>query len=140
MLTVVDTGPLVAAADVREDLHSACRDWLAKADPRLLVVPALVLAEACHLLGTRCGARVEAEFLRSVAAGEAGTVLAPTKVDLERGAELVERYASLPLGGTDAVVMAIAERLGTTQVATLDHRHFRVVQLRLPVPLVLLPE
>lgn len=45
-------------------------------------------------------------------------------------AELVDRYADLPLGGTDASLVAMAERLALTQVATLDHRHFRVVRPR----------
>lgn len=42
----------------------------------------------------------------------------------ERVAELCARYADLPLGLVDAGVVA----LGETAVATLDHRHFRVVR------------
>lgn len=37
-------------------------------------------------------------------------------------------YADLPLGGTDGLVVAAAERLGLTTVATLDRRHFSVVR------------
>jgi hypothetical protein len=33
-----------------------------------------------------------------------------------------------PLGIVDAAVIAIAERLQLTEIATLDHRHFAVVQ------------
>ena len=43
-------------------------------------------------------------------------------------AALVEQYADLGLGGTDASIVAIAERLGITQVATFDRRHFTVVR------------
>ena len=43
-------------------------------------------------------------------------------------AELVETYADLPLGAIDASVVALAERLGLTTVATLDRRHFTVVR------------
>lgn len=43
-------------------------------------------------------------------------------------AELVRRYDDLPLGTTEASVIALAERLGIKQIATLDHRHFRVVR------------
>jgi uncharacterized protein len=42
-------------------------------------------------------------------------------------AALVERYADLPLGGVDAAVVAVAERLNVTEIATLDRRHFSVV-------------
>jgi predicted nucleic acid-binding protein len=43
-------------------------------------------------------------------------------------AELMNTYGSLPLGAADASVVAIAERLGLTDVATLDRRHFTVVR------------
>jgi predicted nucleic acid-binding protein len=54
--------------------------------------------------------------------------------------ELVVQYADLPLGAVDASVVAIAERLGVTEVATLDRRHFTVVRPRGIGPLLLLPE
>jgi hypothetical protein len=50
--------------------------------------------------------------------------------DWQRIAELVTTYASLRLGGTDASVITLAERLGTTRIATLNHRHFAVVRPR----------
>jgi predicted nucleic acid-binding protein len=43
-------------------------------------------------------------------------------------AELVRRYADFPLGAADASVVAVAERLETARIATLDHRHFRAVR------------
>jgi hypothetical protein len=36
----------------------------------------------------------------------------------------------LPLGTTDASVVAVAERLGVSEIATLDRRHFTVVRPR----------
>ena len=50
--------------------------------------------------------------------------------DWQRVAELVDVYADLGLGGVDASLVAMAERLGVTEVATLDLRHFRVVRPR----------
>jgi uncharacterized protein len=44
--------------------------------------------------------------------------------------ELVETYADFPLGTTDAAVMALAERLRLTEIATVDHRHSRAVRPR----------
>jgi len=41
-----------------------------------------------------------------------------------------EQYRDFPLGGTDASVVALAERLDTDLVITLDHRHFGVIQPR----------
>ncbi|MFC6074290.1 hypothetical protein [Microbispora bryophytorum] len=53
---------------------------------------------------------------------------------------LVETYASLPLGAVDASVVAVAERLGITEVATLDRRHFTVVRPQHTGAFMLLPE
>ena len=41
----------------------------------------------------------------------------------ERMAELVETSADFPLGTTAAAVDAVAERLGVSEIATLDRRH-----------------
>jgi predicted nucleic acid-binding protein len=43
-------------------------------------------------------------------------------------AELMDAYTDLPLGTVDAAVIATAERLGVTKIATLDRRHFIVVR------------
>lgn len=48
--------------------------------------------------------------------------------DWLRIAELVWRYRDLPLGTVDASVVAAAERLDITAIATVDRRHFSVVQ------------
>jgi predicted nucleic acid-binding protein len=41
---------------------------------------------------------------------------------------LVEQYGDFPLGGIDASVIALAERLEVDTIATLDERHFRAVR------------
>ena len=43
--------------------------------------------------------------------------------------ELVETYEDLGLGTVDASVIAVAEQLGVTIIATLDRRYFSVVRL-----------
>ena len=53
--------------------------------------------------------------------------------------ELVNAYASLPLGGTDASVIAVAELHGAIRVAALDQRPFTVVRPRHAQALELLP-
>ena len=81
----------------------------------------------------------KAAFLRSFGSGFL-TVADLRPIDLTRSAELVEQYADLPLGGADASVIALAERMGITQVATLDTRHFRVVRPKHVPALTLLPD
>ena len=86
-----------------------------------------MLAEAAYLVERALGPRAEAVMLRSLTDARYRIELA-LPADLLRMADLVEQYADLPLGATDASVVAIAERLRLDTVATLDRRHFSVVR------------
>lgn len=121
---IVDTGVLVAAANQADRHHSACRDLVV--GQTRLTIPALVIAEAVFLIERELGPKSEAAFLRSLDS-EKYRIESPAE-DLARMAELVRQYDDLPLGGTDASVIALAEREGDRQVATLDRRHFAVVK------------
>jgi len=118
---VCDTGPLVAAALSNDADHPACVRLFSElhAAGRELLVPATVVAEVGYLLAREAGPRVESLFLRSLADGDFATVEL-TPADYARMADLVLTYGDLPLGTTDASVVAIAERLKLTDVATLD--------------------
>lgn len=128
-MILCDTGPLVAAANRSDARYHVCTELFTGLHlaGRRILVPGTVAAEVGYLLGTRAGARTEVSFLRSMAEGSFQPVdLQPA--DYARMAELVQTYADFPLGTTDASVIALAERLGVTEVATLDHRHFQAVR------------
>lgn len=132
---VADASALYAAADADDPDHGDCLEQLQRGDLRF-VVPALVLAEVSYLLGERLGARADAAFMRAMTSQE---VEPPTPEDFIRIAELIEQCADFPLGGVDASVIALAERLGTLLVLTLDRRHFAAVSPRHCDSLQLLP-
>jgi uncharacterized protein len=137
---VCDTGPLVAAALSNDTDHAACVRLFndMHAAGRDLLIPAAVTAEVGYLLAREAGPRVESLFLRSLAEGDFAAVDL-TAADYARMAELVDTYGDLPLGTTDASVIAVAERLKLTDVATLDRRHFTVVRPSHVNSLTLLP-
>ena len=91
------------------------------------IVPAMVVAEATYLIGTRQGPSIESRFLGAL--GELD-VRAPATEDWERIGELVREYADFPLGGTDASIVALAERLNTDLLLTFDARHFAAIRPR----------
>jgi len=91
------------------------------------LVPVLVVTEVVYLIGTRLGPAAETRFIGDLASG-AFTVEEVQPQDWLRIAELVWQYRDLPLGTVDASVVATAERLAVTTVATLDHRDFRAVR------------
>ena len=92
-----------------------------------LVTTAMVIAEAAYLIDRQVGPAGEVALYTSIIE-QALAVEAMTGADWTRVRELIDRYQDLRLGGTDAGLIAIAERLGVTRIATLDHRHFRVVR------------
>jgi uncharacterized protein len=134
-LAVVDAGPLYAAADADDDDHAASRTALSRSDLRL-VIPALAVAEATNFVGRRLGPPAESAFLRGLGAFD---VEGPTREDFSRMAELVVQYGDFPLGGADASVIALAERLGAPIVVTLDRRHFAAVRPKHTEAFELLP-
>jgi uncharacterized protein len=137
---VVDTNVLVALADRRDAHHVRCRDWLAGCDDRL-TVPPTVLAETCYMIDRFLGPAAEAAFLDSIGFGPAYRFQLAELVDadLRRMAELVRRYADRRLGGTDASVIALCERLSVATVATINRRDFANVRPRHVATLVIVP-
>jgi predicted nucleic acid-binding protein len=126
MLVVVDTGPLYAVVDEDDADHARCRAILEQSEHRP-IIPALVIAEATYLIATRLGSEVEARFLEGLTRLH---VEAPTPDDWPRIALLTKKYGGFPLGGTDASIVALAERLDIETIVTLDDQHFRAVRPR----------
>lgn len=137
MTLLIDAGPLYANADRHDEQHAVARELL-ETHPGPLLVPMLVVAEVAHLVATRLGPEAELRFLGDLADG---TLIVDhvAAADWLRIAELVWRYRDLRLGTVDASVIAAAERLGLTTVATLDRRHFGVVSPAHVPRLTLLP-
>ena len=124
MLAIVDAGPLYATVDRADQDHHRSLATLRR--PELeLIVPALVVAEVTYLVAARLGPEVKAAFLVGLAQFD---VVAPARSDWQRISDLVRQYHDFPLGGADASVVALAERLNTDVVITLDQRHFRAIR------------
>jgi predicted nucleic acid-binding protein len=134
---VVDTGPLLATADRADKDHHACRALL-EGDTGPLVTTGLVIAEAAYLIDRQLGPAAEAALYSSIISGQL-EVAGLDRGDWERIRELVTAYADLRLGGTDASVVTLAERLATTRIATLNRRDFTVVRPRHAAAFELLP-
>jgi uncharacterized protein len=123
---IVDTGPLVSIADRTDPHHHTCLELL-ETDPGPLVTTGLVVADAGYLLNRNLGPNAEIALVDMITDGTL-IVDALTAADWVRVRDLCSVYSNLPLGVTDASVIAIAERHKTTRVATLDRRHFHIVR------------
>jgi uncharacterized protein len=122
-LITLDSSAIYSLIDSRERAHAQVSATLV-ADPGPYLVPAGILAETAYLVQARLGPRAIVGFLDDLA--ERRFVLDCGEADFPRIRALVERYDDLPLGFSDAAVVACAERSGG-RVLTLDIRDFGVV-------------
>jgi predicted nucleic acid-binding protein len=122
---LVDTNILLAAADTSTPEHARCAAVL---DDHLdLAITAPVAVETAWMIESRLGPTAEAFFVGSIASGELD-VIDLTRADWTRCNDLIATYDDLGLGLVDSSVIAVAERLGITTIATLNRRDFAVVR------------
>ncbi|MGH2857788.1 MAG: type II toxin-antitoxin system VapC family toxin [Solirubrobacteraceae bacterium] len=122
MRAVADTGPLVAAANRRDQAHALAASLVTELG-RNLLVPEPVIVEVDQLLRSHIGSHVARLFLESLSAGE-HTMVSISPSLRRRAVEFAAKFADLDLGYADAAVMAIAER-DRLAVLTFDFEHFR---------------
>lgn len=127
-----DSGPLIATFNNRDRHYGPCvrvlRTW-----PGPLFVPEPVLGETCNFVRNhiRNGPALEVQFLSAITRGGNGfSVIDPNDADRSRAAELAAQLVSGPLGYVDGIVLAMAERLGIADIATVD---FKFLGMATPV-------
>jgi predicted nucleic acid-binding protein len=125
-LILVDTGPLVALFDPKDDRHERCVSTLRRLrEPLRTTAP--VLTEAFHMLGpSTTGSTRLRDFV------EAGgmSVWFFDRPALGRAFELMETYADHPMDLADASLVAAAEQLETNRIFTLDRADFNTYRIR----------
>jgi predicted nucleic acid-binding protein len=133
---LLDTGPLVAVLDARDQWHSRC----AAAWPDLIarcVTTEAVVTEACHLTGRGGGpAAAPLDFLLMAEI----PILGLETGGHRRAASLMRQYAKVPMDFTDASLVALGEALGVETVFTTDWRGFSAYRPSRSDRFTLLPE
>jgi predicted nucleic acid-binding protein len=122
MSVLLDTGVVYAYYDRSDRWHPKARS-LILTEQRGLILPSPVIPEVDHLLGVRLGAKSRQTFYTGILEGAYLVVDLPRDA-YARVADLNRRFDDLPLGFVDAAIVALAEALGLTRIATTDRRHF----------------
>ncbi len=118
---LLDTGPLVALLNQRDQYHAWSKHQWAAAVPPFQTCEA-VLSEACFLLrSVPNGSRAVMELLRR----EVIEVTFRVAEHLDPVARLMAKYADLPVSLADACLVCMAEISPEGPILTLD-RHFRL--------------
>ena len=124
-MIVVDTSVIVAYMNAADDAHDLVSRWLDEIDDDLATTP-LIVAEVDHLVAARGGPAAQRALRGDLASG--AYIVEWWSGAIPAVVEVADRYADTGLGLADASLVAVAERLGTLDIATLDERHFRVVR------------
>jgi uncharacterized protein len=124
---VVDTSIIVAFMNAADAHHDSVGAWLDGTSEDLATTP-LIVAEVDHLIGVRGGRAAQRALRADLAAGAYIVEWWPGAV--ATAVAVADQYADNGLGLTDASLVALAERLDTVDIATLDERHFRAVRPR----------
>lgn len=136
-MIILDTSGLLAALDDTQVRHAAAATALRAMQPPRFLSP-FVLAELDYLLGSRVSRNTARRLLGEVADG--AYQLEPFETaDMQRALEVIDQFADHDIGIADASVVVLAERHATSDVLTLDERHFRVLLDRHGRPFRLLP-
>lgn len=126
-MILVDTGPLVALFDPRDDFHTHARKTLSGiSDDLTTTVP--VLTEAFHLLDH---ASQGAQALKSFIANQGLTIWWFSDRTLARAFRLIDQYEDHPMDLADASLVVAAEALRTTRIFTIDRRDFLAYRARI---------
>ena len=122
MSILLDTGILYAYYDRSDSWHARARA-LVQGQHRGLILPSPVIPEVDHLLGHRLGGKSRLTFYAGISEGYYLVADLPRE-GYSRVAELNRQFSDLELGFVDAAVVALAETLGLSRLATTDRRHF----------------
>lgn len=123
MTILVDTSVVVATVLTYEPRHKLAVATLAQLRRReRLILPMPVLLEIFQVVASRLG------YLQGIAAYNrtraSFDLVGLTDEDLSSMAIIMTKYADAEFDFADAAIMALAERLNITQIATFDHRDF----------------
>ena len=125
-MILVDTGPLVALFDRKDEHHDRCAKTLRGIrEPILTTTP--VLTETFHMLGP---ASPGSDRLREFVDKGGLSLWFFDRSTLTRAFELMERYADHPMDLADASLVVAAESLGTCKVFTVDRKDFETYRVR----------
>jgi hypothetical protein len=124
-MIICDTSGLVAAYGADQAHQNQVLKVLGGNTQPLILSP-FVLAELDYLVLSRAGTVSELNVLSDVAAGVYRLADFGPR-DVARAAAVAERYRDLKIGLADASIVVLAERYETTNLLTLDQRHFRAV-------------
>jgi predicted nucleic acid-binding protein len=126
MTVIVDTTAILVLFDEGKAEHDAIAGIASDVERPLILSP-MVMAEADYMLASRFGPGAARSFCGDVANGsfELATWSASDQATV---LEVIDSYHGDYVGIADASNVVLADRYRTTELLTLDQRHFRLLR------------
>jgi uncharacterized protein len=119
---LIDTNILVALSDTGDKYHAKALEF-ARNNKDIRVVPDVVLVEVTHLLNKHIGHHAVIAFLEVFKQSKFQFEVI-TVEDVDAAHRIMKKYVDAKFDFVDCCIMALAERLNITRVATFDRRDF----------------
>lgn len=123
-MIIVDTGFWLALVDQKDTYHQKAKQTL-KQYNEPLITTWCVVTETCYLLLKRKGANAQVAFINSLNQGLFAVFNLESHHSLPI-AQLLIKYANLPMDLADASLVILAEHLGHGRIFSVDRRDFNV--------------
>ncbi len=124
MAIIADSNIIYALYNAKDAFHQEANAFVSLNNETLLV-PNVALPEVCYLLTCDIGYSGLQKFLAYFT--RLNAKLVPIEIDdLRRVREIAIAYQDAEFDIVDCCIMAIAERLNITRIATFDRRDFSV--------------
>ncbi|NER00150.1 MAG: PIN domain-containing protein [Cyanothece sp. SIO2G6] len=121
-MIITDTGFWLALLDQRDQHHTTAKQALRQYDENLITTWCVV-TETCYFLLNRKGVGVQTAFIRSINQG-LFAIFNLESHHAPRIAELMQKYADLPMDLADASLVILAEHPGHGRILSVDQRDF----------------
>lgn len=128
MTILTDSSYIYALYNSKDPQHAKAQDFASRYRGNT-VVPDVILPEVCYLFKERVGYYRMQNFLEFFM--KTGVTLGALEMsDVRRVHEIAVSYSSAEFDFVDCCIMALAERLDITQIATFDRRDFSIFRPR----------
>ncbi len=125
-MLIADTSGLLAAYNAEDTHHAAVTRFLSNRREQLILSP-YVVGELDYMVTVRAGRVAAREMLGDLLSGAFELAVAGSQ-ELGRAIEVIDQYPDQAIGLADASLVVLAKRYGTTDILTLDFRHFDVLR------------
>jgi len=122
MIVLIDASFLIAAVDKSSKYHLKAAGYLNENSSLTYVIPVSVIQETCDLINANISKEVEIIFLREALKNFHIELI--QNEDIERSADILDRYLILEIGFSEAIFTAISERLQSNCILTFNNKIF----------------